>query len=124
MAFFRKYRWSILWCIVVFVLSVARFDSMTTPPKFLLFPHSDKLIHFVLYFVMCVLICAENRRNAFWNYFAAVIFAVFYGGAIELIQENLTCRTGDWYDFLADAVGALVGVLIYILTKKLWKIYR
>ncbi len=124
MAFFKKYVWSILWCIVVFVLSVARFDSMDTPPKFLLFPHADKLIHFVFYLVMCILICLEMRRNAFWNYFAAVIFAIFYGGAIELIQENFTCRTGDWYDFLADATGAILGVWVYILFKKLWKIRR
>ncbi len=124
MAFLKKYRFSVLWCIVVFVVSVVRFDSMATPPRFLLFPHADKLIHFVLYLVMCVLIFIEMRKNDFWNCVWVLLFAVFYGGAMELIQENFTCRTGDWYDFLADVAGALAGVLGSVLVRKIWKIRR
>jgi len=38
----------------------------------------------------------------------AVLIPILYGGAIEIIQaEYFPDRSGDWYDFLADILGAL-----------------
>lgn len=52
------------------------------------------------------------------------IAASLYGGLVELMQAYLTtCRTGDWLDFAADSVGAVVAYLGYaaiatLLTRK------
>ena len=49
-----------------------------------------------------------------WRLFAAALAAaVIMGGVIELMQETLTaCRSGDWMDFAADAIGALAGAAL------------
>jgi VanZ family protein len=41
------------------------------------------------------------------------LYAVLLGGLMELVQAYLTtCRSGDWIDFEADAIGAVLGVAI------------
>jgi len=44
------------------------------------------------------------------------IISICYGGVTELMQEFLVpSRTGDWFDFIADTIGTLIGVLIFYL---------
>jgi len=44
----------------------------------------------------------------------AAIISILYGGITELMQEYLVpTRTGDWVDFLADAIGTLLGISIF-----------
>ena len=46
----------------------------------------------------------------------AVVISIFYGGLTEILQEYLVPgRTGDWFDFLADSIGTLLGVLVFHL---------
>ena len=40
---------------------------------------------------------------------------------IELIQQYfLLLRTGDLYDFLSDIIGAIIGVIIFLLIEKVF----
>ena len=44
----------------------------------------------------------------------AAIISIFYGGLTELMQEFLVpTRTGDWFDFLADILGTLLGISVF-----------
>ena len=44
----------------------------------------------------------------------ACIISIFYGGLTEIIQEILVpSRTGSWYDFIADAIGTLLGISVF-----------
>ena len=44
----------------------------------------------------------------------AAIISIMYGGITEIMQEYLVpMRTGDWYDFLADTIGTLLGISIF-----------
>jgi VanZ family protein len=46
-----------------------------------------------------------------------LIYPIVYGGVIELLQENFfPPRTGDWSDWVADALGS---VAAYFLAKNL-----
>ena len=46
----------------------------------------------------------------------ACTISILYGGLTELIQEHfIPKRTGDWYDFLADAIGTLFGISLFYL---------
>ncbi len=38
---------------------------------------------------------------------------VVYGGVIELLQAATGWRFGEWLDFLADAIGILIGTLLW-----------
>lgn len=45
-----------------------------------------------------------------------LVISIAYGGLTELMQEHLVKgRKGDWFDFLADSIGALLGVLVFYL---------
>jgi VanZ family protein len=44
---------------------------------------------------------------------------IIMGGLIEILQEYLTqTRSGDWFDFLFDVVGALLGWGIVLLINR------
>ena len=44
----------------------------------------------------------------------ACLISILYGGLTELMQEFLVCsRIGSWFDFLADAIGTLLGISIF-----------
>ena len=46
----------------------------------------------------------------------AAIISIAYGGITELMQEFLVpTRTGDWFDFLSDTFGTLVGLTVFWL---------
>ena len=45
-----------------------------------------------------------------------LIISIAYGGLTELMQEYFVpLRTGDWMDFLADSIGAMVGIVVFYL---------
>lgn len=47
---------------------------------------------------------------------------VLYGATIEILQSTLTTtRVGEASDFLADSIGILIGLILYLVTKKLFK---
>ncbi len=84
--------------------------------RLFLFPHYDKAVHFLMYFVLCLLVWGERLRSrgaedgrGRWLWTVAVPVAL--GGAIELAQEYLTTyRSGDWTDLAADALGVAFAV--------------
>ena len=42
---------------------------------------------------------------------------VCFGGLVEVLQATLTtCRSGDWLDFVADAVGVLCAAPLGVMT--------
>ena len=70
-------------------------------------PGTDKHQHFVAFGVFVLPVCLLMPART-WLIFA---IAVFYGALIEIIQPYVN-RYGELGDFLADAGGAVVGVLI------------
>ena len=90
-------------------------------------PLIDKWVHMVMYgglvLVMWVDHVARGKRTFPWSVRGIMlIYSIALGGVMELVQAHLTtCRSGDWIDFEADAVGALVAVLCLIYIDKLWR---
>ena len=42
--------------------------------------------------------------------------SIVYGGITEIMQEAFVPgRTGDWFDFLADAIGTCLGATLFYL---------
>ncbi|MBR5695612.1 MAG: VanZ family protein [Paludibacteraceae bacterium] len=119
MRFFRVYGMSIVLSLAVLYVSIIR-----TVPEFpdLQFRWMDKVAHFIMYFVLSGVVCFElyrqrydfsDRQMRLWG----LIYPIVYGGVIELLQENFfPPRTGDWSDWVADALGS---VAAYFLAKNL-----
>lgn len=83
-------------------------------------PLIDKWVHMVMYaglvFLMWVDHVVRSKRRYTWMVRCIMaLYAVLLGGLMELVQAYLTtCRSGDWIDFEADAIGAVLGVAICI----------
>ena len=79
---------------------------------------SDKISHFVAYFVLSVLVILmliyqRKSRFLFENAtIATIIICLFYGVADELHQILIPGRFAETLDWVADASGTIVGVLI------------
>lgn len=81
----------------------------------------DKWVHFVMFGSLTLCAAFEYvriKRKAYrWStlLMGCWLMSFLMGGAVELAQAYLTTsRSGDWLDFLADGVGATLGLLICI----------
>ncbi len=78
---------------------------------------TDKVVHFLMYLGLAG-VASFNYiydKNGHIIILKLILFAILipiiYGGAIEIIQaEYFPERSGDWYDFLADVLGALASL--------------
>ena len=68
---------------------------------------SDKVYHLISFAILTLPI-AIIRPRAIW---IILSLSIAYGGAIELLQP-LVNRNCEMADFLADTVGAILGVLV------------
>lgn len=88
-------------------------------------PLIDKWVHMVMYaglaFLMWVDHVVRSKRQYTWMVRSIMaLYAVLLGGLMELVQAYLTtCRSGDWIDFEADAIGAVLGVAICMVFDRL-----
>ena len=75
----------------------------------------DKLVHAGMYALLALVVYAESRKG--W---IALVWSIACGGIMELLQAYCThgMRSGDWWDWAADIVGAAIGVSIIVLVKR------
>lgn len=86
------------------------------------FTGADKVVHALMYAILGGVWIWElmdqhtnRRKNIVWG----LLFPILYGGIIELLQEYyFPPRTGDWWDWAADILGTIIGLLTVLL---LWK---
>ena len=84
----------------------------------------DKVVHILMYATFAFL-CLWGYRKQFIDNGSeyrkraiglAVVISIAYGGLTEIIQEALVPgRTGDWFDFLADGIGTVLGATVFYL---------
>ena len=123
----RKYLPTIFWSIVILFLSGYPGQQMPKIPVWQI----DKFGHSIIYAILsvCLLIAFSkqyNHTNKRFQISVLIIFiGVFYGGIMEILQNNIFInRSGNWYDFIANTIGAILGVLVYPIIIKLLPIKR
>ena len=119
--FIKNYPFSCLCIAAIWVLCLMPVPEL--PLKNVRF--IDKWTHFVMYGGTCAVIWWEYWRQHlrpdyeklfFWAWLSPVVMS----GVLELLQQYCTGghRSGDWFDLLANAVGATIGAVIGILLLK------
>lgn len=110
---------SIIWLILVLFLCNMHMSSVTDNHD-TFFEGFDKLVHLGLFFVLTSLILRGKLRQRKANtlklitIFKIVIFSVFFGAFIELLQWKVfTYRSGDWWDLFCDTLGVAMAVFSY-----------
>lgn len=116
---FRRYPLSLLASAAIIFLTLYK-PSGSTPG----IPGLDKVAHFVIYASFCSVILFEyyrshdkaDRNRIFWF---AVILPIAFSGIMEISQSCLTTyRSGDFVDFLFNALGVFSAALLWNLFKK------
>jgi len=87
---------------------------------------TDKINHFIAYFILAVLVSLTliyQRKSRFLFEkapVATIVICLFYGAVDELHQLLVPGRSAETLDWIADALGTILGVLvIYFLITKL-----
>ena len=82
-------------------------------------PHIDKLVHGILFFTLIYLwqwYFYKRKITALQVFSTKALFIalMFYGIIVEVLQGFLPIpRGGDFFDFLADLIGALLGIVAF-----------
>jgi VanZ family protein len=106
-----------IWAAFIFWLS-----SLTTLPHIKTpIISADKLAHMSVFFVFCWF----SRRALFfqssslfikrWSLIGAFLLACIYGYFDEVHQIYVPGRSYDYFDMLADAIGALIFVILFTI---------
>lgn len=119
----KRYFWTFLAIALVVVASVVPVPEtpMGDVPLF------DKWVHFLMYGAIA---CAawfdcyrhdDDRRFTFRTLCWTLLCPVLLGGVLELVQAYLTTtRSGEWLDFVADALGAVLAFPIGYFLLRPW----
>jgi len=116
----RTLKWilAVLWTAFI-VYGLTRTPSGITRYPWLAIEGVDKAIHVILFgveaFLLGLAVGVSKRLYTFY----IMAWCIVFGGALELVQLYwINGRSGDFFDLLADAVGAVFGTLILIFIAK------
>ena len=98
--------------------------AMLTPgekfPEVDLFNLQDKVIHLAVFIVQAYLWCGigvrsndQSIRNprVLLNF---LLFGIVIGGLFEFAQLYIPNRSFDWMDLIVNAIGGILGLLVYL----------
>ncbi len=118
---------AMIWTIIIFVLSAYPGNQLPKVPVW----QFDKIIHTLMYAILsfCLLLPYAKQfliqKNRFIIGGSIVFFGILYGGLMEILQTHIFInRSGNWYDFFANSLGAILGVFFYPIILKFLPINR
>lgn len=98
------------WTVIIAFLSLATLGNLGGSISI---PNKDKIVHFIMYFIFVILWALYRNTKEYKSKTGLIIalIAISYGGLIEIFQELFTStRCADFFDFLANSTGALLGM--------------
>ena len=107
-----------LWLAILATLGVAVL-SLGAVPKInigLNLKSSDKYLHFIAYFTLCILwfFALRDRLHRYVFRVAVPLGLILYGIILEGLQGGLTTyRTADIYDAIANSAGVLGAMFLF-----------
>jgi VanZ family protein len=115
-----------VWAAIVFLLHVVKVQMENDSLR--LFPHSDKVIHFTMFFLLAAaMVLAFVKLNAIkipLNTALAILFAcACYGAMLEYLQgTHWVNRDSDVLDWIADLAGSATGIFLCqrLVLTRLW----
>ncbi|MBI4265611.1 MAG: VanZ family protein [Acidobacteria bacterium] len=104
----------LLWApVVVYTAAIFYVSSLSDPPM----PEgiSDRPLHGLAYVGLAIVVARAvagglPRRIGARAATASLLITVAYGASDEIHQMFVAGRSAEWYDLVADAAGALIGV--------------
>ncbi len=97
-------------CSFIITLIAVTYFATSETTEITVFSISDKLNHLFAFFVLAAQLDYSIPESSFNR--KKIIFLLFYGALIELIQYFLLYRTCSLADFFVDGVGILFYLLV------------
>lgn len=115
---------AIAWALTLFVLS--SIPDLSSPID--ITEWDDKIEHFVAYAILGVLLVRalavyRPQPNA-QDFRIALILGILFGMTDELHQYFVPGRFMDFIDFVADAIGVMIGAGCYLWLCQRWPLHR
>lgn len=109
--YWRLALWIVIMCYLLFIPA-----SQIPGKAFLNIPNLDKIVHFGMFFILCLLLFRPVKQFTpnfyFWTPLLALVLAV----SLEFLQEHITAsRSSDAFDLLANSAGLAFAAIFYRL---------
>jgi VanZ family protein len=118
----RKHWPGILWAVIILLLTGLPGNYFPEFTSFWDWLGPDKLVHFFIFGVFTFLLLwgyreqyhtSKSRYKLVW---IVIILGIGYGGITEILQSTLFVgRHGNIYDFIANSIGSVIGILVFML---------
>jgi len=111
---------TIIWSIILLSLTFLPGKELPDTAELISF---DKIVHVALFALLSILMLVgivkhQISKKKFFNPLAIVVgYTAILGILIEICQKSIG-RSFDWFDWLADMVGCLVGLVVFKLLYK------
>ena len=102
---------AIFWLVLILILCTIPSESLPKGQP------NDKISHLIFFAGFTFFWFFQSSK-----YCLIILIAALYGIGIEFWQGSLPesfHRSFDWYDALADGIGGIMGLIIYLLFNKL-----
>ncbi len=108
------------WWLTMFVATTIPTNNMQVPQPV----GFDKLIHFLIYLVLTVLLYRylSTKYNGFKKLTSYVVLVGFLYSLVDEFHQPLVGRTCSIYDLYADWAGIIVAVLIVLKMPLIYKV--
>ncbi|MAX80742.1 MAG: hypothetical protein CL843_11295 [Crocinitomicaceae bacterium] len=120
----RSLRLSILWALLILILSIAPHEEFENKSM----DNLDKVVHFFFYGVLSHLIMLsflkQRQYKQLHQYGVYVAFGItfLYGLGIEILQGTVfVSRSIEAMDMLANTIGSLLGLVSFYLIYRTFK---
>jgi VanZ family protein len=120
LTFWKPVLWLAIICYGLFIPA----NELPTNPFFNI-PHFDKIVHFLLFFGLNILLMRPLKKLNLKYYLLAPVISVFFGLILEYEQHIVTVsRNSDIYDFFANLSGIVAATLFYyfFVSEKKWEL--
>jgi len=102
----------VLWISFIAVISLVSFSKISQ----IKIENGDKYVHFVLYFVLTILLFYSKIWNANFSkkvkLLICLLISVSFGIIIEVMQKEFTVnRQFEWGDVFANTLGSFIALL-------------
>lgn len=118
-SFFLNFRQPLrIFLVIVYVGCIAALSllPMRDLPHIREFPGFDKLVHFTMYFIFSLLLswALKTELNYSWL-FLVIPVTVGWGVFMEFMQQEMHLgRTFDTHDMIANTIGVVFGIVVYL----------
>lgn len=115
----KKHWKSLVWAVIVFIACSVP-GNQVPDVSLINIPHFDKIVHFILFFVLTILLVSEfnklnlEKKTLSIAYLWSSFISIGYGVAIEALQHFVfASRSASFGDVFANSLGVLFAILIY-----------